>query len=167
MVNPLSLQVRTGMGFDLHAFGGDGPIVLGCVTIPCDKGLVGHSDADVVSHAVTDAFLGAFGLGDIGEYFPNSDPQWAGKDSRHFLTHALGLVNERGWSISNVDCTVICETPQIAPHREKIRTQLAATLAVQVDQVSVKAATTEHLGALGRKEGIAALAIATFVPDQT
>ena len=150
---------RTGMGYDVHAFGGDGPIMLGGIAVPHSRGLAGHSDADVVLHAITDALLGAAGLGDIGEYFPPSDAQWKGASSDLFLRHAADLVRERGGIIDHVDVTIIAEEPKIGPHRSAIRTRIAEVLAVKLEQVSVKATTTEGLGFTGRREGMAAQAV--------
>ena len=155
------LVSRTGTGFDVHAFDGAGPLMLGGVEIAHDRGLAGHSDADVVLHAITDALLGAGGLGDIGEHFPPSDPQWKGADSATFLAHAARLVRDAGGLIDFVDCTVICEAPKVGPHRAAMRSRIAQILAVSERQVSVKATTTERLGFTGRGEGIAAQAAAT------
>lgn len=156
---------RTGMGFDVHAFGGDGPVILGGLTIDHPRGLAGHSDADVVLHAITDALLGAAGLGDIGEHFPPSDPQWKGADSRLFLAHAAGLVRSRGAIIDAVDCTIVAEAPKIGPHRAAMRDNIASILALDPGRVSVKATTTERLGFTGRGEGIAAQAVANIRMD--
>ncbi len=150
---------RTGMGFDVHAFAGDGPVMIGGVAIPHDRGLAGHSDADVVLHAITDALLGAAALGDIGQHFPPSDPQWKGADSSIFLAHAARLVRNGGGKIDFVDCTVICEAPRLGPHREAIRTKVAEILGIALSAVSIKATTTERLGFTGRREGIAAQAV--------
>lgn len=152
---------RTGMGFDVHAFDGDGPLVMGGISIPHDRGLAGHSDADVVLHAITDAILGATALGDIGEHFPPSDPQWKGASSDHFLSHAATLVTDRGGIIDHVDCTVICEEPKVGPHRPAMRQRVAQILGIPEQAVSIKATTTERLGFTGRREGVAAQAIAT------
>ena len=156
------MTVRTGMGFDVHAFGGDGPIMMGGVAIPHPRGLSGHSDADVVLHAVTDALLGAAGLGDIGEHFPPGDPRWKGASSELFLGHAAGLIRDRGGIIDHVDCTIICEEPKVAPHRLAMKQQVAAILSLDEDQVSIKATTTEGLGFAGRREGVAAQAVANI-----
>jgi 2-C-methyl-D-erythritol 4-phosphate cytidylyltransferase/2-C-methyl-D-erythritol 2,4-cyclodiphosphate synthase len=153
---------RTGMGFDVHAFSGEGPIMIGGIAIPHPRGLAGHSDADVVLHAITDALLGAAGLGDIGEHFPPSDPQWKGASSDLFLAHAAGLIRDRGGIIDHVDCTVICEEPKVGPHRLEMRRKVAAVLKVKDEQVSIKATTTEGLGFAGRREGIAAQAVANI-----
>jgi 2-C-methyl-D-erythritol 4-phosphate cytidylyltransferase / 2-C-methyl-D-erythritol 2,4-cyclodiphosphate synthase len=157
-----NLVPRTGLGFDVHAFAGEGPIVMGGVEIPHDKGLAGHSDADVVLHAITDALLGAAGEGDIGQHFPPSDPQWKGASSDRFLAHAASLIRDRGGIIDHVDCTVICEAPRIGPHREAMRTRIAEILQLKPARVSIKATTTEKLGFAGRGEGVAAQAVATI-----
>ena len=156
------LTPRTGIGFDVHAFAGDGPVMMGGIAIPHSRGLAGHSDADVVLHAITDALLGAAGLGDIGEHFPPSDPQWKGTSSDLFLAHAAGLIRERGGMIDHVDCTVICEEPKVGPHRLEIRRKVASILGLDEGQVSIKATTTEGLGFTGRREGIAAQAVANI-----
>jgi 2-C-methyl-D-erythritol 4-phosphate cytidylyltransferase/2-C-methyl-D-erythritol 2,4-cyclodiphosphate synthase len=157
-----SLLPRTGMGFDVHAFSGDGPIMLGGVEVPHNRGLAGHSDADVVLHAITDALLGAAGLGDIGEHFPPSDPRWKGADSSLFLARAVELAREKGALIDHVDCTIIAEAPKVGPHRAAMRARIAQVMGLDVDQVSVKATTTEGLGFAGRREGIAAQAVASI-----
>jgi len=153
---------RTGMGFDVHGFGGDGPIMLGGIEISHSRGLSGHSDADVVLHAITDALLGAAGLGDIGEHFPPSDVQWRGASSDIFLSHAAKLVTQRSGIIDHVDCTVIAEEPKVGPHRSAMRERIAGILGLGIDQVSIKATTTEGLGFTGRREGIAAQAVASI-----
>jgi 2-C-methyl-D-erythritol 4-phosphate cytidylyltransferase/2-C-methyl-D-erythritol 2,4-cyclodiphosphate synthase len=151
---------RTGLGFDVHAFSGDGPLMMGGIVVPYDRGLAGHSDADVVLHAITDALLGAAALGDIGQHFSPSDPQWKGADSSIFLAHAAELVRQAGGVIDFVDCTVICEAPKVGPHRDAMRLRLAEILALPLASVSIKATTTERLGFTGRREGIAAQAVA-------
>ena len=153
---------RTGMGFDVHGFEGDGPIMLGGVEVPHPRGLAGHSDADVVLHSITDALLGAAGLGDIGQHFPPSDPRWKGASSDRFLLHAAELIRERSGIIDHVDCTVIAEEPKVGPHRSAMRERIAAILGLGADQVSIKATTTEGLGFTGRREGIAAQAVASI-----
>jgi 2-C-methyl-D-erythritol 4-phosphate cytidylyltransferase/2-C-methyl-D-erythritol 2,4-cyclodiphosphate synthase len=156
------LVPRTGMGFDVHAFAGEGPIMLGGIPVQHDRGLAGHSDADVVLHALTDALLGAAGLGDIGEHFPPTDPQWKGMSSDHFLRHAASLLRDRGALIDHVDCTIIAEAPKVGPHRAAMRERIAEVLALRLEQVSIKATTTEGLGFTGRREGIAAQAVANI-----
>jgi 2-C-methyl-D-erythritol 4-phosphate cytidylyltransferase/2-C-methyl-D-erythritol 2,4-cyclodiphosphate synthase len=153
---------RTGIGFDVHAFAGEGPVMMGGIAIPHSRGLAGHSDADVVLHAITDALLGAAGLGDIGEHFPPSDPQWKGASSDLFLAHAARLIRERGGILDHVDCTIICEEPKVGPHRLDMRRRVAAVLGLGEGQVSIKATTTEGLGFTGRGEGIAAQAVANI-----
>jgi 2-C-methyl-D-erythritol 4-phosphate cytidylyltransferase / 2-C-methyl-D-erythritol 2,4-cyclodiphosphate synthase len=158
----IALISRTGMGFDVHRLEAGRPLWLGGVLIPHDKGLAGHSDADVALHAVVDALLGAIGAGDIGSHFPPSDPQWKGAASSQFVEHARDLVAERGGIIDHVDLTIICEAPKIGPYRDAIRAQIAALLSVDIARISVKATTTERLGFTGRGEGIAAQAVATI-----
>ena len=153
---------RTGLGFDVHAFGDGEALWLGGVRIPHPRGLKGHSDADVLLHAITDALLGAIGAGDIGLHFPPSDAQWRGAPSALFVEHARGLVEARGGRIDHVDATLICEAPRLGPHRDGIRQSLAALLRVPVGRISLKATTTERLGFTGRGEGIAAQAVATI-----
>jgi 2-C-methyl-D-erythritol 4-phosphate cytidylyltransferase/2-C-methyl-D-erythritol 2,4-cyclodiphosphate synthase len=152
---------RTGMGFDVHGFAGTGPIMLGGVEVPHSRGLSGHSDADVVLHAITDALLGAAGLGDIGQHFPPSDPQWKGASSDIFLAHAASLVRNRGGIVDHVDCTIIAEEPKVGPYRDAMRSKIGAILGLGEQQVSIKATTTEGLGFTGRREGIAAQALAS------
>ena len=156
-----TLVSRTGLGFDVHAFEGEGPIMLGGIAIPHSRGLAGHSDADVALHAITDALLGAAGLGDIGEHFPPSDPKWKGAASELFLKHAADLIRERGGIIDHVDVTIIAEEPKVAPHRPAIKAKISDILSLKPDQVSVKATTTERLGFTGRGEGMAAQAVAS------
>jgi 2-C-methyl-D-erythritol 4-phosphate cytidylyltransferase/2-C-methyl-D-erythritol 2,4-cyclodiphosphate synthase len=155
------LSPRTGMGFDVHAFAGDGPIMLGGIQVPHVRGLAGHSDADVVLHAITDALLGAGGLGDIGEHFPPSDPTYSGVSSDLFLAHAAELLRARGAIIDHVDCTIIAEEPKVGPYRSAMRLRVAEIAGLSLDQVSIKATTTEGLGFAGRREGIAAQAVAS------
>ncbi|MFS8038487.1 bifunctional 2-C-methyl-D-erythritol 4-phosphate cytidylyltransferase/2-C-methyl-D-erythritol 2,4-cyclodiphosphate synthase [Xanthobacter sp. AM11] len=161
---PLSAlqDVRTGTGFDVHAFGPGDHVMLGGVAVPHGFGLVGHSDADVGLHALTDAILGALCDGDIGAHFPPSDPQWKGASSDRFLAHAVEKVAARGGRIAHLDLTLICEAPKVGPQREAIRASIAAITGLGVDRISVKATTTEKLGFTGRREGIAALASATI-----
>jgi 2-C-methyl-D-erythritol 4-phosphate cytidylyltransferase/2-C-methyl-D-erythritol 2,4-cyclodiphosphate synthase len=156
------LMPRTGMGFDVHAFTGEGPVMLGGIAVPHDRGLAGHSDADVVLHAITDAILGAAGLGDIGEHFPPSDPQWKGASSARFLAHAVALLRAQGAIVDHVDCTIIAEEPKVGPYRAAMRERIAGIAGLTPAQVSVKATTTEGLGFTGRREGIAAQAVASI-----
>jgi len=156
-----ALETRTATGFDVHRLEAGEELWLGGVLIPHDKGLSGHSDADVALHALTDALLGTIAAGDIGTHFPPSDPQWKGADSARFLRHAASLIAERGGRIGFVDLTIICESPKIGPHRAAMVQRIADLLALSPDRVSVKATTTERLGFTGRGEGIAAQAVAT------
>lgn len=157
------MDIRTGNGFDVHAFGPGDHVTLCGVNIPHDQGLVGHSDADVGMHTVTDAIYGALAEGDIGQHFPPSDPQWKGTDSAVFLRHAVGRVAARGYKLTHVDCTLICENPKIGPHAQAMRARMAELLGIEVGRVSVKATTSERLGFTGRGEGIACIATATLV----
>jgi 2-C-methyl-D-erythritol 4-phosphate cytidylyltransferase/2-C-methyl-D-erythritol 2,4-cyclodiphosphate synthase len=162
-----SMTSRTGLGFDVHAFAEGEALWLGGILVPHERGLKGHSDADVLLHALTDAVLGAIGAGDIGDHFPPSDPQWRGAASSRFVEHARALVEARGGTIENVDVTVICEAPRIGPHREAIRTSVAQLLRLAPARVSIKATTTERLGFTGRGEGMAAQAVATVrLPEE-
>jgi 2-C-methyl-D-erythritol 2,4-cyclodiphosphate synthase len=153
--------IRVGQGFDIHRFSDDPtrPLVLGGVTFEGARGLHGHSDADAVAHAVTDALLGAAGLGDIGEHFPDTDAQWKGADSLALLRHAVALVKEAGFVVGNVDCSVVCETPKLAPHRATMQQRLSEAAGAPV---TVKGRRAEGLGALGRQEGIAVWAVAVI-----
>lgn len=161
-----TLISRSATGFDVHRLEAGQELWLGGIRIPHDKGLSGHSDADVALHAITDALLGTIGAGDIGMHFPPSDPEWRGAASARFLAHAAGLVRARGGIIDFVDLTLICEAPRIGRHREAIRASVAAILAIDAGKVSIKATTTERLGFTGRGEGMAAQAIATVrVPE--
>jgi 2-C-methyl-D-erythritol 4-phosphate cytidylyltransferase/2-C-methyl-D-erythritol 2,4-cyclodiphosphate synthase len=154
-------DIRMGQGYDVHAFGPGSHIWLGGVKISHDRGLAGHSDADVLSHAITDALLGALAEGDIGSHFPPSDPQWRGAESRIFLAAAAEKVRARGGMIAHVDATVVCERPKIGPHRDAIRERIAEILGIPPGRVAVKATTSERLGFTGREEGIASLAVTT------
>jgi 2-C-methyl-D-erythritol 2,4-cyclodiphosphate synthase len=151
--------MRIGFGIDVHAFGPGDFIMLGGVRLAHSRGVVAHSDGDVVLHALCDALLGAAGLGDIGQHFSDSDPRWRGADSARFVEQVLAMLTARGLIVANADITVIAQAPKIAPHREAIRARIARLLAVDEDQVNLKATTTEGLGALGRAEGIAAQAV--------
>ena len=157
--------IRVGTGYDVHRLVPGEELWLCGVKIDHDRGLSGHSDADVAIHALVDALLGAIGAGDIGSHFPPSDPQWKGASSDRFLTHAVGLTADAGYRIGNVDLTLICEAPKIGPHREAMRARLAELLSTDLSAVSVKATTTEKLGFTGRSEGIAAQAVATLLRD--
>ena len=156
-------DIRLGNGYDVHAIGPGSGVIINGVSIPCDFALVGHSDADVGLHAITDAILGAIAEGDIGTHFSPSDPRWKGGDSRQFLKFAVERARDKGFEISNVDVTIICERPKVGPHREAMRQAIAVTMGVSIDRVSVKATTTEKLGFTGRGEGIAAQATVLVV----
>ena len=157
------MDIRLGNGYDVHAFtAGDGVWLCG-VKVPHDKALLGHSDADVAMHALTDAIYGALAEGDIGRHFPPSDPQWKGADSATFLTHAVDLALKKGYAIGNVDVTIVCERPKVGPHAAAMQARLAPLLGIAPDRISVKATTSERLGFTGREEGIAALATAVLV----
>jgi 2-C-methyl-D-erythritol 2,4-cyclodiphosphate synthase len=153
---------RVGQGFDVHPWSDESgrPLVLGGVILPGERGLAGHSDADVVAHAVADALLGAAGLGDIGTHFPDTDSRWRGADSLTLLGHVVGLVQAEGWSIGNVDTTVILEAPKLAPHRPSMQERLTGVVGAAV---TVKAKRAEGLGALGRGEGVACFAVALLI----
>ena len=157
------MTVRTGIGIDSHRLAEGRRLVLGGVTVPHDRGLQGWSDADVLTHAVIDALLGAAGLGDIGRHFPDTDPRYAGADSLGLLRTALAAVAGEGWAVVHVDATVVMERPKLAPHREAIRASLSAVLG----SVNVKATTGERMGFVGRGEGIAAMAVATLETGRT
>ena len=152
--------MRIGHGFDVHAFGGVGPIIIGGVRIPYEKGLLAHSDGDVALHALTDALLGAAALGDIGKLFPDSDAAYAGADSIALLRRVTALLREHGWQVGNVDATVVAQTPKLAPYIPEMRRRLAEAMGLDVDCVSVKATTEEKLGFTGSGEGMAAHAVA-------
>ncbi len=157
------MKVRLGNGYDVHRFGPGDHVVLCGVKVPHDQALMGHSDADVGMHAITDALYGALAKGDIGRHFPPSDPQWKGAASDIFLKHAVSMVRAEGYEVSNVDCTLVCELPKIGPHAEAMQTELARIMDLPADCISVKATTSERLGFTGRGEGIAAIATAALV----
>ena len=157
------MDIRLGNGYDVHRFGPGGSVILCGVEIPHEKTLQGHSDADVGMHAVTDAIYGALARGDIGQHFPPSDPQWKGAASEIFLRHAANLAREMGFTLSNVECTLVCEYPKIGPHAARMRDVMAQNLGIEADRVSIKATTSERLGFTGRGEGIAAIATAALV----
>lgn len=152
------MNIRIGQGYDVHAFGDGDHVVIGGIRVPHERGVLAHSDGDVVIHALCDAMLGALALGDIGTHFPPSDPQWKDADSRAFLRHCNTLIDECGWRLGNADITVICERPRIGPHAQKMRALLAGDLGCEIDAVSIKATTSETLGFTGRGEGLAAMA---------
>jgi 2-C-methyl-D-erythritol 2,4-cyclodiphosphate synthase len=154
-------MMRIGIGYDVHAFISGRPLVLGGVHIPYAQGLDGHSDADAVIHAVVDALLGAAALGDIGQHFPSNDPRWQDVPSTAFLAYTRDLLTEHGWHVGNVDVTIVAERPKMTPHVPAMKETLAAALGIPLNEVSVKATTTDRLGFTGRGEGIAAMAVAT------
>ena len=154
------MNIRIGQGFDVHTFGEGDHVMLGGVRVPHERGIVAHSDGDVVIHALCDAMLGALALGDIGRHFPPSDPQWKDADSLLFLRHCARLLDEQGgWRVINADITIICERPKVGPHADGMRECLARELGIAVGAVSVKATTSERMGFTGRGEGIAAMAV--------
>lgn len=164
---PPATQLRIGQGFDVHRIVPDLALVLGGVRIPWDRGLMGHSDADVLVHAVTDAMLGALALGDIGQWFPDTDPAFRGASSMALLKQVTDAPQLRGWHVVNLDCTLLAERPKIAPHSLAMRQNLAAALGIPADRVSVKATTTEKLGFTGREEGMAAMAVVLLSRGRT
>ena len=156
------MSSRSGIGYDSHRFADGRPLILGGVEIPgAERGLSGHSDADVLTHALIDALLGAAGLGDIGQHFPDTDERYKDADSLALLREVCTVLNEHGWTIRHLDASVICDAPKLSPHRDEMRSRLAATAGVQALDVNVKFTTNEGLGFIGREEGMAALAIAT------
>lgn len=154
---------RIGQGFDVHQLVEDRPLIIGGITIPYERGLLGHSDADVLLHTVADAILGAIGAGDIGKHFPDTDPAFKDADSAKLLEHVWKLVIQQGYTLGNIDCTIIAQLPKMAPYIDAMRTRIAELLEATVEQVNVKATTTEKLGFAGRKEGIAAQAVVLLV----
>ncbi len=157
------MDIRLGNGFDVHAFGPGDHVTLCGIDVPHSHGLVGHSDADVGMHTVTDAIYGALAEGDIGTHFPPSDPQWKGAASDIFLTHAVDLARDKGFQITNVDCTLICEFPKIGPHAQTMRARLSEIMGLEIARISVKATTSERLGFTGRGEGVACIATCAMV----
>ncbi len=153
------MRIRTGFGYDSHRLVAGRPFMLGGIEIPHDKGGMGHSDADVLLHAITDALLGAVALGDIGLHFPDTDPEWKDADSRKLLSHVVELLREKGWIVGNMDCTVVLEQPKLRPHVDAMRSCIAGLLNVETDAVSVKASTNEKMGFTGRGEGVVAYAV--------
>jgi 2-C-methyl-D-erythritol 2,4-cyclodiphosphate synthase len=156
-------ETRVGFGFDVHRLEDGRPLVLGGITIPYHKGPVGHSDADVLIHAICDALLGALALGDIGQHFPNTDPKWKNANSKLLLKAAMRLISEQGYHIINVDSTICLEAPKIAPHIRDMKTALSPILGIDENRLSIKATTMEGLGFIGREEGVAAHAVALLV----
>lgn len=160
--------MRIGHGYDVHRFGDGNFVTLGGVQIPFHKGLVAHSDGDVLIHALCDALLGACALGDIGRHFPDTDPQYKGIDSRQLLRHVIALVNKQGWQLANMDATIIAQAPKMAPYIEQMRELLTKDMQVKLEQINIKATTTEKLGFTGREEGIAVHAVVLLAPyDRT
>ena len=155
---------RTGIGYDIHRLVAGRPLILGGVEISHPMGLLGHSDADVLTHAIMDALLGAVADGDIGRHFPDSDPRWKGADSLALLRQVVARLAANGWRVGNVDATILAEAPRLAPHIATMRARLADSMGIPATNVSVKATTVEGLGAIGRREGIAAMAVATVAP---
>lgn len=153
------MNIRIGNGYDIHQLVAERPLILGGVEIEHTLGLLGHSDADVLTHAIMDAMLGALSMGDIGHYFPPSDPQWAGANSLILLSQVSELILSQGWKIGNIDATVVAERPKLKPHLKAMRDRLAATLAIDLEQISIKATTNEKLGPVGREEGICCYAV--------
>ncbi len=154
-------MTRTGIGYDAHRLVENRRLVLGGVVVPHERGLLGHSDADVAVHALMDALLGAIAAGDIGQHFPDTDPAWKDADSIRLLEAVAAILDGRGWRIVNTDLTILCEKPKLAPHIPEMRRRMAEAMGVSMDAVSVKATTVEGMGAIGRREGIAAQAVAT------
>jgi 2-C-methyl-D-erythritol 2,4-cyclodiphosphate synthase len=159
-------KIRIGNGYDIHRLVSDRALILGGIPILHELGLLGHSDADVLTHAIMDAMLGALSLGDIGHYFPPSDPQWAGADSLVLLTQVHQLIRDQGWQIGNIDSVVVAERPKLKPHIHNMRDKLAAVLELQPNQIGIKATTNEKLGPVGREEGICAYAVVLLVASE-
>ena len=157
------MNIRIGNGYDIHQLAEGRPLILGGINIPHELGLLGHSDADVLTHSIMDALLGALSLGDIGHYFPPSDPKWKGADSTILLEQVLKIVSSQGWKIGNIDSTIVAEQPKLKPHLKSMRDALAQTMAIEIDQISIKATTNERLGPIGREEGICAYAVVLLV----
>jgi 2-C-methyl-D-erythritol 2,4-cyclodiphosphate synthase len=162
----MTIQLRIGNGYDIHQLVRDRPLILGGVKIEHELGLLGHSDADVLTHAIMDAMLGALSLGDIGHYFPPTDPQWAGADSLKLLDQVNQLVQDKGWQISNIDSVIVAERPKLKPHLATMRDRLATVLQVMPDQIGIKATTNEKLGPVGREEGISAYVVALLTQNE-
>ncbi len=158
-------NIRIGNGYDIHRLVSDRALILGGVKIPHEVGLLGHSDADVLTHAIMDAMLGALSLGDIGHYFPPSDPQWAGADSLMLLAQVHQLIRDRGWQIGNIDSVIVAERPKLKPHIDNMRDKLASVLHLSPNQVGIKATTNEKLGPVGREEGICAYAVVLLMAE--
>lgn len=159
----MKLNFRTGFGFDVHAFAEGRKLIIGGIEIPYERGLEGHSDADVLLHAICDAMLGALALGDIGIHFPNTDERWKDADSKILLKHVNDLINSKGFEVGNLDCVLAMQLPKISPYSEMIRKEIAEILKIELDQISVKATTTEKLGFVGRNEGVVSFATVLLV----
>lgn len=159
------MNMRIGNGYDIHQLVEGRPLILGGVEIDHTLGLLGHSDADVLTHAIMDALLGALSLGDIGHYFPPSDPKWSGANSIILLEQVLSIVQSQGWQIGNIDSTLVAEQPKLKPHLKSMRSSLATAMKIEIDQISVKATTNEKLGPTGREEGICAYAVVLLLHD--
>ena len=157
------MNIRIGNGYDIHQLVEGRPLILGGVEISHTLGLLGHSDADVLTHSIMDALLGALGLGDIGHYFPPSDPKWKGADSMLLLEQVVEIIQSQGWKIGNIDSTIVAEQPKLKPHLKAMRSTLAAKMAIAIEQISIKATTNEKLGPIGREEGICAYAVVLLV----
>ncbi|MEI6379675.1 MAG: 2-C-methyl-D-erythritol 2,4-cyclodiphosphate synthase [Cyanobacteriota bacterium ELA615] len=157
------MNIRIGNGYDIHRLVPERPLILGGLTIEHSLGLLGHSDADVLTHAIMDSLLGALSLGDIGHYFPPSDPQWSGADSIKLLKEVYHIVKTRGWRIGNIDTVIVAERPKLKPHINSMRQNIAKALEIETEQVSVKATTNERLGPTGREEGIASYAVVVLL----
>ena len=155
--------MRIGHGYDVHRFGPGDKLILGGVSIPYEHGFVAHSDGDVLIHALIDALLGAAALGDIGQHFPDTDAKWQGANSRQFLTAVVAMIASKGYKLGNVDISIVAQQPKMLPHLDKMRLNLAADISCNIDQINIKATTTEELGFAGRKEGIACHAVALLV----
>ena len=156
-------DIRIGHGYDVHRLVPDRPLIIGGVSIPHEKGLLGHSDADVLLHAISDALLGALALGDIGKHFPDTDPRYEGADSLRLLNEVFQMVTQQGWTVGNVDATVLAQAPKLAPHIEQMRRNIASALGTDPERISVKATTEERLGFTGEKLGIAAHAVCLLI----
>lgn len=159
-------MIRIGQGFDVHQLGENRPLIIGGVTIPYEKGLIGHSDADVLLHTISDAILGALALGDIGRHFPDTDPAYKGADSAELLKIVWNLAKEKGYRLGNADATIIAQKPKMAPYIPQMRERIAELLETEIDRINVKATTTEKLGFTGREEGIAAMAVVCLVKNE-
>lgn len=160
------MNIRIGNGYDIHRLVEGRPLILGGVEIPHSLGLLGHSDADALTHAIMDAMLGALSLGDIGHYFPPSDPQWSGANSLTLLEQVHQIVQAQGWQIGNIDSTVVAERPKLKPHLKSMRDRLAQTLSINSAQISIKATTNEKLGSVGREEGICVYAVVLLLSER-